>query len=349
MSLPQTPEVWVHLGSRIRAERERQGMSRKVLAERAQVSPGSVQSAEKGLVPKGRWPQTLSAIENALGWAPGSMRSVLNGGEIEYQPSLFDNSTIPAGGANYEAEVTVPDYGRLGSHEIELVQSGHLAQDVFMRQAKRYRKLQGLSIEQIAEKLAGREPILEDKDIRRLEEGTRLLRVAEAKAIAFALDTTVDWLLGSGFDSDVPDEMKWPPNDEELQAEAKAVERRMGEVGAQVVAARAQYASARQREEEARQQSQMALAMYQQASAHQREMERHYQYLLGRIDSIRAAKGDELIIQMHPVYEDDEEAGGKPSMRPAHTPSSSHKAGAQYPGSKAQQEEMTERTARRLR
>lgn len=96
MSLPVNPEAWVRLGARIRAERERQGMSRKALAERANVSPGSVQSAEKGAVPKGRWPQSLSAIERALGWASDSMRSVLEGGDVEYQPTLFDDSSTQA-------------------------------------------------------------------------------------------------------------------------------------------------------------------------------------------------------------------------------------------------------------
>jgi transcriptional regulator with XRE-family HTH domain len=75
---------WGRLGSRIRAERERQGVSRKELAERAGVSAGSVQSAEKGAVPKGRWPQSLGAIERALGWVSGSMRSILEGGDVRY-------------------------------------------------------------------------------------------------------------------------------------------------------------------------------------------------------------------------------------------------------------------------
>jgi transcriptional regulator with XRE-family HTH domain len=98
MSLPQTPEAWKRLGDRIRADRERQGLSRKKLANLANVSPGSVQSAEGGTV-RARWPQTLSAIERALGWAPGSMRSVLEGGDVEYQADLFDNSTPAAAGA----------------------------------------------------------------------------------------------------------------------------------------------------------------------------------------------------------------------------------------------------------
>lgn len=102
MSVPVTPDAWQRLGHRIRAERERRGMSRRALAELAGISSGSVQSAEKGFVPRGRWPQTLSAIERALGWSPGSMRSVLDGGDVEYQPTLFDEMAA-AGDAGADA------------------------------------------------------------------------------------------------------------------------------------------------------------------------------------------------------------------------------------------------------
>nr|WP_055518349.1 helix-turn-helix transcriptional regulator [Streptomyces ossamyceticus] len=329
------PSDWARLGDVIRKSRERQGYSRKRLSEMSGVSEKSIQLIEEGRVPT-RWPKSVDALVGALDWHPGTEKRVLDG--LDLDGPFFDNSSTPAGGAGREGDVVVaaPDYRLLDSREIELVQSGHLAQDIFMRQAKRYRKLQGISLEDLAKRLAGKEPVLENEDIRRLENGTRLLRMAEAKAIAFALGTTVDWLLGSGFSHDAPEEMKWPPNDEELQAEAKAVERRLGEIGMQVNAAAGQFAQAMEREEMARQQTTMARAMLQQATSQQREMERHYQYLIGRIDSIRAAKGDELIMQLHPVYEGDEEGDyEKPPPRPAHTPSSSYKAGAQYPGSKA--------------
>ncbi|MBJ6615526.1 helix-turn-helix transcriptional regulator [Streptomyces sp. I3(2020)] len=195
----------------------------------------------------------------------------------------------------------------MSSREIELTQSGHLAQDAFMRQAKRYRKLKELSVESLAQRIAELGGDLPAADLVRLENGTRLLQMAEARLIAQALDTSVDWLLGSAFHGDAPEEMRWPPNDEELEAEAKAVQRRMAEIGAEVTAAHVQYTQARQREEQARQAAEMAMLLVQQMTGMQREMERHYQYLLGRIDSIRAARGDETVIQMEPVYEDDGE------------------------------------------
>lgn len=74
-------DAWARLGKRIRAERERAGLSRHELAELAGVSPGSVQSAENGKKPASRWPQSLSAIERGLGWAPESVQAILAGDE----------------------------------------------------------------------------------------------------------------------------------------------------------------------------------------------------------------------------------------------------------------------------
>lgn len=90
MPLPQNPEDWARLGARIRAERERQGLSRKELAGLARVSTGSIQSAENGAVPRARWPQSLSAIEHGLAWAPGSMKEILAGGDPKPFPDPRD-------------------------------------------------------------------------------------------------------------------------------------------------------------------------------------------------------------------------------------------------------------------
>jgi len=79
--LNRDPESWKRLGSALRAERQRQGLSREELAAKADVSPRSIQSAESGRVPQGRRPFTLDAIERALDWAVGSVDSVLEGGE----------------------------------------------------------------------------------------------------------------------------------------------------------------------------------------------------------------------------------------------------------------------------
>lgn len=80
-----TPDDWARLGARIRAERERQGLSRAALVERSGVAVGTIQNVEGQAVPKGRWPQSLGAIEKAFGWAPGSMKAILDGGEPRFR------------------------------------------------------------------------------------------------------------------------------------------------------------------------------------------------------------------------------------------------------------------------
>lgn len=82
-----TPEDWARLGARIQSERLRRGMSQKALALVASVSTGSIQAAEAGRVPSARWPQSLSAIEVALGWTDGSMRRVLGGDDPVRTPA----------------------------------------------------------------------------------------------------------------------------------------------------------------------------------------------------------------------------------------------------------------------
>lgn len=84
MAGTQGAEAWARLGQKIRESREAQGYSRKKLAELAGVSEKSIQVAEEGRKPRARWPQSLTLIEEGLGWVRGSMQHVLEGGE----PSL---------------------------------------------------------------------------------------------------------------------------------------------------------------------------------------------------------------------------------------------------------------------
>ncbi|PWJ02427.1 hypothetical protein DKG34_38775 [Streptomyces sp. NWU49] len=318
MTVPLDPEAWGKLGRTIRQHREEAGLSRRALAAKAGVSEKSIQVAEEGRVPRGRMPQSLSRIEEALDWAPGSSIAILKG-QTWMHFSMREEDVRLEAEAPKEAARTLPDqeslfksprqdalFKDLSSRDLELTQSGHLAQDVFMRQAKRYRNLRGVSVEELARRVAVAGSSLTEQDIRSLEDGTRLLRMAEAREIAGALETTVDWILGSGFSDDAPEEMRWPPTAEELEAEAKALQRRMGDMGGRVMAAHRQLAMAREREAAARQESELAMAMLQSAMAQEREMERHYQYLLGRIDSLRAAAGKETVVEFHPVYEEEE-------------------------------------------
>jgi DNA-binding transcriptional regulator YiaG len=71
-ALKAEPSAWERLGHEIRKARERRGMSRRALSEAADVSVSSIQNAEDGRAPVGRWPQSLNRITEALGMGPGA-------------------------------------------------------------------------------------------------------------------------------------------------------------------------------------------------------------------------------------------------------------------------------------
>lgn len=75
------PAAWARLGQAIAQARRAQGLSQGELADRANVSIGSVQSAEAGNVPKARMPYTVPAIAKAVGWPQGAVEAVLGGAE----------------------------------------------------------------------------------------------------------------------------------------------------------------------------------------------------------------------------------------------------------------------------
>lgn len=70
---------WVRLGRLVRTERIRLGMrTQGDLAARAGVSKRTVSDVERGARPNIS-PDTLGAIEAALGWEPGAAAAVLKG------------------------------------------------------------------------------------------------------------------------------------------------------------------------------------------------------------------------------------------------------------------------------
>lgn len=306
-------ERWVLLGESIAKARRAKGWDQQELAKRSGNSPNTISNYERGRASRSRRvPGGYLRVASALGWPPDAPKEILSGTDPEAvlsQKSLFDAVEESQGGAELqglfklEASGTVTPAAsnlRLLGRDPELLDSGYLAQDVFMRQASRYRKLKGLSVAQVAEVIRSAGGTLTEDDLGRLEKGMRPLGKAEAGLIAAALDTSIEWILGSGFQLEAPEEMKGPPNADELEAEAKAVLRRLGELGNQAL-------YARQREESARREYEMAVAMRASVTAHEREMERNYQYLLGRIDSLRAAAGEPTIVETVPVFEGDED------------------------------------------
>lgn len=77
----RNPEAWARLGQFLLRARRTRRLSQAELADLAGVSTASVQSAEAGTVPKSRMPYTLPAIATALGWPPGTVEAVLDGGD----------------------------------------------------------------------------------------------------------------------------------------------------------------------------------------------------------------------------------------------------------------------------
>jgi transcriptional regulator with XRE-family HTH domain len=80
MTEDRTTLHWAELAAAIRSAREARGLSQVGLAELSGISEGSVQNLESG-TPRNRMPQTLAKIEPHLGWATGSGRAVLEGGD----------------------------------------------------------------------------------------------------------------------------------------------------------------------------------------------------------------------------------------------------------------------------
>lgn len=75
-----TSADWARLGTHLREAREAQGLSRRVLANKTGISEKAIQVAEDGRTPSARWPKSVDALAEALGWETGAARIVLNGG-----------------------------------------------------------------------------------------------------------------------------------------------------------------------------------------------------------------------------------------------------------------------------
>lgn len=324
--LKWSPEDWARLGERIRKSRGEQGLSRNKLAEMSGVSEKSIQLTEEGRVPT-RWPKSLDALEAALGWASGLVVAVLDG----YDPDAENAESIQPSGADglVDFVIKMPDgttrileakrssappsgrYARMGTaREAQgaatftakatmqvgqpVVTRGRLAQDVFVRQMKRYRKLQGVTTQELAKRVAELGGNLDQEAIESLEAGVRFLRTADAELLARALETSVDWLLGSGFRSDAPEELTAPSDEEELKSEADAVIRRVAEARARLQEAERSHQYAEERAAAAQAEAAYARMAVEQAADEMSELEHRLHYLRGRLDTLRAARGEEI-------------------------------------------------------
>lgn len=77
---------WAALGAALRARREVLRLTRAELGDRAGVHPGTIKNYELGEKAYEKIPKSVQLLESALGWAPGSAKAVLEGGE----PTLLD-------------------------------------------------------------------------------------------------------------------------------------------------------------------------------------------------------------------------------------------------------------------
>ncbi|MET7643011.1 helix-turn-helix domain-containing protein [Streptomyces sp. NPDC005426] len=315
MSTSAWPEEnWAVLGETIARARRAKGWDQAALAERSGNSPNTISNYERGRATRSRRiPTGLRRVAQVFGWPPDAVDEILSGGDPALalsQPTLgfdlegHDESSLAA------TPINPPRL--MSARDIEVTNSGYQAQDTFLRQMKRYRKLKGVTLETMVSRLAALGWRISLEDLTQLESGMHPLKVAECENLAAALGTDMQWLLASGFQESMPPEMTAPLTDEELQAEAKATERRMFEVGAQLNQAVGQHVQAVERAEMARREAEMALVLRQQVSAQKAELERQYHYLIGRIDSLRAARGEDQIFQTYPVMvEEDETVGEK--------------------------------------
>ena len=73
---------WTRLADHVRAARTLLDLTQADLAAKAGIGLSTVQLLERGTT-RTRLPDTISAVESALGWAPGSARALLSGGEAE--------------------------------------------------------------------------------------------------------------------------------------------------------------------------------------------------------------------------------------------------------------------------
>lgn len=84
----------MNVGKRVVERRTTLGMNQRDLAMRADVTPATLRSLEQDR----RWPQDVNRakIEQALGWAPGSLEAIRDGGEpAELTDDEPSQSTIP--------------------------------------------------------------------------------------------------------------------------------------------------------------------------------------------------------------------------------------------------------------
>lgn len=86
MTEDRTTLQWSRLAAAIRSAREARGLTQDGLARLAGIAENSIQNLEDVNRRPTRMPQSLAKVEPHLGWAAGSGRAILRGGEATPAP-----------------------------------------------------------------------------------------------------------------------------------------------------------------------------------------------------------------------------------------------------------------------
>jgi DNA-binding XRE family transcriptional regulator len=110
---------WKRLADAVRDARKRHDppLRQEDLAERAQVSLGSIQTLERG-TGYTRMPRAAYSVAHALGWTTESIDAVLDGGDPTRRDQPGAAPTAPAGSTDYAARLPLAVRDALSAGEL---------------------------------------------------------------------------------------------------------------------------------------------------------------------------------------------------------------------------------------
>lgn len=176
---------------------------------------------------------------------------------------------------------------------MELTESGRIAEDIFMRQMRRLRADKGFSEKELADKVVEMGGSLHPHDIALIENGRRSLRPAEADALAKALGSTVQDMLFSAIQDVSGDSLQADSTEEELEAEARAAERRILDVSKHLDRLSHRLSAARERLTFMQREVDVAQMTFDQVMTEKMSLEHQYHYVLGRLHELRGDRESE--------------------------------------------------------
>jgi transcriptional regulator with XRE-family HTH domain len=166
----------------------------------------------------------------------------------------------------------------------ELVQAGHMAEDIFIRQMKRYRQKLGLSQVDLAARITALGSSMYQQTIAKIESGHRAVRIAEADVIARALETSITDMLSDAVARADTEEIG--PTAADLQTQLAATERRLLAAETEVARVKAEVNAAQEALDQAKQGLVVALLRHDRAIGARDELAREFAFLGERLKSM---------------------------------------------------------------